>query len=145
MTNGGQLSSVSSRQPGEVAQVTLAGRLELAARHQQLVGVLAHGLEQPVARPAPRGLAGGDDRLVHEAGEHVQREPGRDRHRGLGVEAADEDGQAPERRLLRGLEQLVAPLDRGPHRPVAGGASRGPPPRAPSARLEIGRGSPPAT
>ena len=118
--------------------MTLAGRLELAARHQQLVGVLAHGLEQPVARPAQRGLVGGDDRLVDEAREHVDREPRRDRRRGLGVEGGHEHGQAPERRLLRGLEQVVAPLDRGSHRPVAGrGEPRAAAERA-QPRLEIG-------
>ena len=119
--------------------MTLAGRLELAARHQQLVGVLAHGLEQPVARPAQRGLVSGDDRLVDEAGEHVHREPRRHRRRGLGVEGSDEHGQTPERRLLRGLEQLVAPLDRGSHRPVAGrGEPRAAAERA-QPRLEIGQ------
>ena len=56
------------RQPGEVAQVTLAGALELPARHEQLVGVLAHGLEQPVARPPPRGLAGARPPTCRRAG-----------------------------------------------------------------------------
>ena len=47
-----------------------------------------------------------------------------DRPRRLGVEPADEDGEASKRLLLGGIKQLVAPLERGAKGPVVSG--RGP-------------------
>ena len=102
------------------------------------MGVLADGLEQPVARPPPRGLAGHDHRLVHEPREHVEREPGRDCHRGVGVETAHEHGEVPERPLLRWIKQVVAPLHRRPNRLVASGGEPRPAAEGAKARLEVG-------
>ena len=116
----------------EVLKVAFLDDFELPGLGQQLPRILANGLQQPVARLALRGLADRDERLVHEAREHVERQPGGDRRRCLRVKAAEENGEGAERRFLVSIEELVAPLDRGPDGRCRDGESRPPPPSAPS-------------
>ena len=59
-----------------------------------------------------------DERLLHQAREHVEREPWRDRRRRLRIEPAGEHGQAAKGPPARSIKKLIAPLDRGTHRPV---------------------------
>ncbi len=101
-------------------EMALAGDVELAGRHEQLVGVLPHRLEHPIPGPTSRSGHHGDDRLVHQAGQHLERQPGGHRLGRLGVEAAHEHGEVPERLLLGGIEELVAPFHRRPHAAVVG-------------------------
>ena len=101
-----------------------AGALELAGRVELLERVLADRLEHPEARLAvgvlaqPQQQALLDERV--EVFEGVARAvrvaDGRGR---LEPEAADEDGQAPEQRLLPLEQQVVAPGDRVAQRPLA--------------------------
>jgi hypothetical protein len=85
------------------------------------VSVLTHGFKQPVPRSSARRLARDDDRFVHEPRERVDRQARRDRQRRVGIETAHEHRKAAERPLLGGVEQVVAPLNRGPHGPVPRG------------------------
>jgi hypothetical protein len=87
-----------------MTEVALTGRLQLAGVGEQLVGELAHRLQQPISRPSPRALHDGDERLVDQAGEHFERQRWADSRRCSAVEAADEDGERAERVLLYGIE-----------------------------------------
>ncbi len=100
--------------------MALAGGVELPNRLQLLVLVLSNAFEQPVPGSPARGLGHGDQGLVDEAREHLDRQPGRHRGRGLRVKSAHADREAAQCRLLRGIEELVAPLDGRAYRPVAG-------------------------
>ena len=95
------------------------------ARRSALLGVLAQGLQEPVARRRAEGL-GDDERLVDQPGDEVEDLRGLDRPAGadgLGPferEAAGEDGQAAEEGALGRGEQGVGPVDERPERLVAG-------------------------
>lgn len=119
-------------EPLEMAQMAFTRDVELAGLDQELEGVLADGLEQPVPRASSGALGDRDERLVHEAREDVERELRGDRPGGAGVEAADEHRQASERLPVDGIEQLVAPLHRGSDRPVVWGGE----PIAPAERAK---------
>jgi len=54
-----------------------------------------------------------DQRLIHQPGQHVQRHAGGDGAGGVGIESADEHGEAAKRGLLSRIEKGVTPLDRG--------------------------------
>jgi hypothetical protein len=92
--------------------VPFAGVVQLAGLNEQLIGVLAHRLEEPVSRSPRRALHDRHQRLVDQAREQIERQCRGDGTRGLGVEPAYEHGEVAKRPLLGGLEQLVAPLDR---------------------------------
>jgi hypothetical protein len=98
--------------------MAFAGGVQLAGLQEQLAGVLAHGLEQPVSGPPAGRLDDRHQRLVHEACEHIHRQARRDRRSRLRVKAAHEHRQAAKGLLLGWVEELVAPFDGGPHRPV---------------------------
>jgi hypothetical protein len=114
-----------------MAQVAHAHVVRLARGDEQLVRVLPHGLEQPVAA---RVAVEFHERLVHEVREEVH-----DRarlhiaargHRFGSLErpSAREDGKAPQEHALGKLEQVVAPVDRGAQRLLArqhGGVAAG--------------------
>jgi hypothetical protein len=91
--------------------------LGLARGDEPLVGVLAHGLQQSVAR-APRAL-GRHQRLVHQVREQVHDVVAADlaaradRLGGLERAAAAERREAAQQHALRRREQRVAPVDRG--------------------------------
>lgn len=53
--------------------------------------------------------------LFHQSGQHLERHARGDGAGGVGIETADEHGQAPEGGLLDGVEKVVASLDRGPN------------------------------
>ena len=54
-----------------VVGVAASDRRGVAARLESLLGVLADGLEQPVAHPAVVVVVGDDERLVDELAQHV--------------------------------------------------------------------------
>ena len=111
-------------QVGAPGRMEGPGRVALAGIGEALLGVLADCLEEAVrGRPVERRL-GNDHRLVDEAAERGEGvvaglllAPHGDGRRG--VEAAPEDGHPAEHPALRRGEQVVAPVDRGAHRPVA--------------------------
>ena len=98
--------------------------LELPRLDEAFERVLAHGLEQPVARHAVARLHD-DERLVHQRRDAVEdvlgleRRAGADGFGGLQREAAVERGQAAQQHLLARAEQRVAPLHRRSQRAVA--------------------------
>ena len=104
----------------------------LAALGQPLQPELADRLQHREAWLVPRRLDPPQQTLVDQRGDAVQEIdaglPGRrhDRLRRVEREAAGEDGQAAEERLLRGVKQVVAPGDRVPHRPQPLRAVAGP-------------------
>ena len=88
---------------------------------QPLERVLADRLQHPEARLAARHRLRPEQAVVEQrldAGEHVELEVAGNRLRGVEREAADEDGQAREERLLRRAQEVVAPGDGGAQRPV---------------------------
>jgi hypothetical protein len=96
---------------------------------EQVTPVAAHGLEEAVAG-AVRGQVRDDERAVDE-GPHVQRRvgdrllPTGDRDgRGVHGEAAPEGGEASERRLLLGVQEVVAPGEQAGDGAVAVGDER---------------------
>ena len=95
-----------------------------------LAGVLAYRLQQPVARDTVV-LRGNDERGVDQAADQFERAHlvavEADRGRRLEREAAVEDSEPRQQRLLLRREQLVAPVHRLAQRLVARG--RQPPPR----------------
>ena len=104
--------------PIEMAQpdgVALGGRLEA------LGGVLAHGVEQ--AEPL---TVRDDERLLDQSGKQIDDPPPGDRTiradrlGRLEREAAGEDCEATVEDALLAGEQVVAPVDRGPQRLLAG-------------------------
>ena len=78
-----------------------------------LAGVLAYRLQQPVARDAVV-LSGNDERGVDQAADQLERQHPvvleADRSCRLEREAATEDGESLQQRLLLWAEQLVAPV-----------------------------------
>ena len=104
-----------------MAGVQVGHRGGLPGELQPLYGVLPHRLQQPEAGLAGNGRLTRDQRLVEERLEnqhHVVRLPADGLHR-LEGEAAGEHCQPGEQVLLLGLEQVVAPVERGRHRPLA--------------------------
>ena len=104
------------------------GRLDrgpLAMLDEPVEAVLADGLQHPVARHRGRVIQG-DERLVHELTEERDRvaraAPGRhgDRLDGIERRAADEHRQQSEHPALRLGQQVVAPVERGLERLLAG-------------------------
>ena len=106
--------------------MTLPRRGLLAAGHQPLPRELTHRLEHQVARLIPAVRQQVDQALVDErrhAIQHIERTVAArvaDLPRGVEREAAGEDGEAPEERLLVRGEQVVAPGDRVAHRLLPG-------------------------
>jgi hypothetical protein len=98
------LGAVAERD--EVAQVAHAHVVRLAGGDQQLVRVLAHGLQQPVAARLAVEL---HERLVHEVGEEI--------HHRLGPDVA-----APGHGL-GGLQRPAAREDREARRSTRSGSS----------------------
>ena len=111
------------------------GRL-LAAGRELLQGELADRLQHPEARTDLGGRCAHrpHEALVHQCGDEREswtggaaRSSRRHRLRGFEGESPGEDTQPPKQPLLLGLEQLVTPGDRVPHRPLPvrqiGGAS----------------------
>ena len=102
----GALGETDEVQRVQVAPLVVGGR--------QLAGVLADQVEQPVAVASPPHHA-----RVDERGQMLDCRPlTADGERRLGREAAAEDRQAAQQVPCRGLEQLVAPVERGAHRPL---------------------------
>ena len=108
-----------------------ADRRLLAARRQPLQPELAHRLQHREARLAAGAVVRRRSRLLStseatpvEDGDRRGRLGRRDRLGRLQREAAGEDGQAAEERLLLRRQQVVAPGDRVAHRPLPGGRSR---------------------
>ena len=108
----------------------LLGR-ELAHRLQHREARRGVGIERQQARRDSRLWAVSDSMTTTTSGRRRAVDAGArsaarpclrhpaDRLRGLQGAAADEGPEAPEDRLLRGAEQVVAPGDRVAHRPVA--------------------------
>ena len=110
--------------PIEVAKrdgVALGGLLEA------LGGVLAHGVEQAKALTVRD-----DERLFDQAGEQIDDPPPGDRAAGANLlgrlegEAAGEHREATVKDALLAGEQVMAPVDRGPQRLLAGQRSAAP-------------------
>ena len=99
-------------------------RSEAAVLVESLEAVLAHRLEQVIARS---GFAGVHDeqRLVHQRRDAIQDVFGLERiadtdgFRRLEREAAGEDGEPAEQRLLAVLEEPVAPVHRAAKRSLS--------------------------
>lgn len=104
-----------------MVEVPVPRRLRLPARLELGEGVLPHRGQQPEPRLRPAQDA--DQVLVGQRREGVERldpELVRRRHRRdrLESEAAGERPQPPEHRPLRVAEQLVAPVEQRPQRPL---------------------------
>ena len=88
---------------------------------------LPDGLEHPVAQGALVLRLGQHERLVHQRREEVQhhprlhRLPGPDRLGRLQIPAADENRQPAEQRPFGLAQEVVAPLEGRPQRPLARG------------------------
>ena len=104
--------------PIEMAQpdgVALGGRLE------PLGGVLAHGVEQTEALTLRD-----NERLLDQPGEQIDDPPPGDRTAGADLlgrlerEPSGEDREPTEEHALLAREQVMAPVDRGPQRLLAG-------------------------
>ena len=124
----------------EMPRVGAPGVVEPAAGLEQVVGVLAHGLEHREAPVAARQQA-----VLDQRGETVERVQAADRLGGLEREAADEHAEPLERGLRGRVEQVVAPADRRPQRLLARAARRVSPrsggPAACSSRSRIAAGA----
>ncbi len=88
-----------------------------------LLGVLADGFQQPVARVDPLGVSdhqGTGDQCRHELEHIVGLDPAARGHGfgGLEIEPAREDAQPLQQQLLTLVEQLVRPVDGRPQRLV---------------------------
>ncbi len=105
--------------------------LAVSALGQPLERVLADRLQHPEAGLTARHRLGPEQVVVQErlhAVDDVELEVSGDRLGAFEGEAADEDGEAREERLLLCREEVVAPLRRGTQRPVPlghAGAGRG--------------------
>jgi len=114
--------AVGARQREAPARLASVEHLGLARLVEPVARVEPHGLQQSVAALARRRLERHHERLLHQPRQHVgdrrglERVVGADRFGGLEIEAAGEHGQAPEQRALVGLEQVVAPFERGGQR-----------------------------
>lgn len=96
-----------------------------ATRGELLRCVRPHSVQEPISRSAGPGGNHRDQRLVHQPGQHVERH-GSYGVSSIGIKSPDEHRQAPKRGLLDGIEQGIAPLDRGPNAAVV--RRRRPPP-----------------
>jgi hypothetical protein len=104
----------------------------LACLGQPLQAIRADRLEHPVPwrGPAVRALARGDNRLVDQPGQRGKHLRGRQQLIGADLlghaqrRAGREHGEPAGQDLLGGREQVPAPVDHGPERPVPG--QRGP-------------------
>ena len=107
------------RDSQEELRMAVANVLRVRRFVEPLGAVLADRVQHSEAPALPAAeQALGEERL-----ERVQVGPA-DRLRRLDREASSEDREAPEELLLRGDEELVAPLDRGAQRLLLAGASR---------------------
>ena len=104
----------------EPDSVLVSNGVQLSRSFESLVGVLADGLQQPVAGP-PVPLVDLNQGRVHQSGEQAEHFLRRnsaaraDLLRGLQAPAADEHRQPSKDDLLGWREQPVAPVERGPH------------------------------
>jgi hypothetical protein len=135
---GGQLAQPAALARGAQPRVGGLGQVQVAAGEgvpdpvllaslgQPLQAVRAHGLEHPVPRARHRvgALARGDNRLVDQAGQRWEHLLGGQQLIGADLlghgqrGAGREDGEPAGQHLLVGGEQIPAPVDHGPERPV---------------------------
>ena len=101
-------------QRGEGAGVAAAGVVVAARGPQLLERERADAVEHREAI-----AVAGDEALVHERGDPVERVGPRDRLGGLQRPAADEHAELGEQRPRVLVEQVVAPADRRAQRPLA--------------------------